>query len=62
MWLIPDAAPIAAALLSVDAEGRAMAAVTLPERVTEDVPAALTQESAGGVERPAGNVYLLGRP
>ncbi len=62
LWLIPDAAPIAAALLSVDAEGRAMAAVTLPERVTEDVPAALTQESAGGVERPAGNVYLLGRP
>ena len=62
LWFIPDAAPIAAALLSVDAEGRAMAAVTLPERVTEDVPAALTQESAGGVERPAGNVYLLGRP
>ena len=62
LWLIPDAAPIAAALLSVDAEGRALAAVTLPERVTEDVPAALTQESAGGVERPAGNVYLLGRP
>ena len=62
LWLIPDATPIAAALLRVDAEGRALAAVTLPANVTDNVPAALTQESAGGVERPAGNVYLLGRP
>lgn len=62
LWFIPEATPIAAALLRVDAEGRALAAVTLPANVTENVPAALTQESAGGVERPAGNVYLLGRP
>ena len=62
LWLIPEATPIAAALLSVDADGYALAAVTLPANVTENVPAALTQESAGGVERPAGNVYLLGRP
>ena len=62
LWLIPDATPVAAALLRVDAEGYALAAVTLPANVTENVPAALTQESAGGVERPAGNVYLLGRP
>ena len=62
LWLIPDATPVSAALLRVDADGRALAAVTLPASVTESVPAALTQESAGGVERPAGNVYLLGRP
>ena len=62
LWLIPDATPISAGVLSVDADGRAMATVTLPEGVTEPVPAALTLEPAGGVESPAGDVYLLGRP
>ena len=62
LWLIPDATPISAGLLSVDAEGRAMATVTRPEGVAEAVPAALTLEPAGGVESPGGDVYLLGRP
>ena len=62
LWLIPDATPVSAALLRVDADGRALAAVTPPAGVTESVPAALTQESAGGVASPSGNVYLLGRP
>ena len=62
LWLIPDATPVSAALLRVDADGRALAAVTPPAGVTDSVPAALTQESAGGVASPSGNVYLLGRP
>ena len=62
VWLIPDATPISAGLLSVDAEGRAMATVTRPEGVAEAIPAALTLEPAGGVESPGGDVYLLGRP
>ena len=62
LWLIPDATPIGAALLSADAEGRAMAVFTLPEGVTERVPAALTLEPAGGAASPSGDVYLLGRP
>ena len=62
LWLIPDATPVSAALLRVDADGRALAAVTPPAGVIESVPAALTQESAGGVASPSGNVYLLGRP
>ena len=62
LWLIPDATPIGAALLSVDAEGRAMAAVALPEGATDSVPAAVTLEPAGGVANPGGDVYLLGQP
>ena len=62
LWLIPDTTPIGAALLSADAQGRAMAVVTLPEGATERVPAALTLEPAGGVASPSGDVYLLGRP
>ena len=62
LWLIPEATPISAALLSVDAEGRAMATVTPSEGVTERVPAAVTLEPAGGAESPGGEVYLLGRP
>ncbi len=62
LWLIPAATPMSAGVLSVDADGRAMATVTLPEGVTEPVPAALTLEPAGGVESPGGDVYLLGRP
>ena len=62
LWLIPEATPISAALLSVDAEGRAMATVTPPVGVTERVPAAVTLEPAGGAASPGGEVYLLGRP
>ncbi len=62
LWLIPEATPISAALLSVDAAGRAMATVTPPEGVTERVPAAVTLEPAGGAASPGGEVYLLGRP
>ena len=62
LWLIPEATPISVALLSVDAEGRAMATVTPLEGVTESVPAAVTLEPAGGAESPGGDVYLLGRP
>lgn len=62
LWVIPEATPISAALLSVDAEGRAMATVTPPAGVTERVPAAVTLEPAGGAESPGGEVYLLGRP
>ena len=62
LWLIPDTTPVRAALLQVDAEGRAMAAATPPDGVTEPVPAAVTLESAGGAATPGGDVYLLGRP
>ena len=62
LWLIPDASPLSAALLSADAEGRVMAAVTPPEGVTGPVPAAVTLEPAGGATTPGGDVYLLGRP
>ena len=62
LWLIPEATPLRAALLSADAEGHAMAAVTLPEGVAEPVPVAITLEPAGGAESPSGDVYLLGRP
>ena len=62
LWLIPDTTPVRAALLQVDAEGRAMAAATLPDGVTEPVPAAVTLEPAGGAATPGGDVYLLGRP
>jgi RNA polymerase sigma-70 factor (ECF subfamily) len=62
LWLIPDATPISAGLLAVDAEGRVMATVTAPGGGTERVPAALTLEPAGGAESPGGDVYLLGRP
>lgn len=62
LWLIPEATPLRAALLSADPEGHAMAAVTLPEGVAEPVPAAITLEPADGAESPSGDVYLLGRP
>lgn len=62
LWLIPAATPMSAGVLSVGADGRAMATVTLPQGVTGPVPAALTLEPAGGVESPGGDVYLLGRP
>ncbi|MCE2540255.1 MAG: anti-sigma factor [Acidobacteria bacterium] len=62
LWLIPDASPLSAAILSADAEGRVMAAVTPPEGVTGPVPAAVTLEPAGGAATPGGEVYLLGRP
>ena len=62
LWLIPDTTPVRAALLQVDAEGRAMAAATTPDGVTEPVPAAVTLEPAGGAATPGGDVYLLGRP
>ena len=62
LWLIPETSPVSAALLSADPEGRAMAAVTLPEGMTELVPAAVTLEPAGGATTPGGDVYLLGRP
>ena len=62
LWLIPDASPLSAAVLSADAEGRVMAAVTPPEGVTGPVPAAVTLEPAGGATTPGGDVYLLGRP
>ena len=62
LWLIPDTTPVRAALLQVDAEGRAMAAATPPDGVTEPVPAAVTLEPAGGAATPGGDVYLLGRP
>lgn len=62
LWLIPDTTPVRAALLQVDAEGRAMAAATTPDGVTEPVPAAVTLEPAGGATTPGGDVYLLGRP
>ena len=62
LWLIPDTTPVRAALLQVDAEGRAMAAATPPDGVTEAVPAAVTLEPAGGAATPGGDVYLLGRP
>ena len=62
LWLIPDTSPVSAALLSADAEGRVMAAVTPPDGVTEPVPAAVTLEPTGGSAEPGGDVYLLGRP
>ena len=62
LWLIPETSPVSAALLSADAEGRGMAAVTPPEGMTELVPAAVTLEPAGGATTPGGDVYLLGRP
>ena len=62
LWLIPDTTPVRAALLQVDAEGRAMAAATTPDGVTEAFPAAVTLEPAGGAATPGGDVYLLGRP
>ena len=62
LWLIPDTTPMSAALLSADAEGRAMATVTPPEGVTAPVAAAVTLEPAGGATTPGGDVYLLGRP
>ena len=62
LWLIPDTSPLSAGVLSADAEGRAMAAVTPPEGVTGPVPAAVTLEPAGGAASPGGEVYLLGRP
>ena len=62
LWLIPDTSPVSAALLSADAEGRVMAAVTAPDGVTEPVPAAVTLEPTGGSAEPGGDVYLLGRP
>ena len=62
LWLIPDTTPVRAALLQVDAEGRAMAVATTPDGVTEPVPAAVTLEPAGGATTPGGDVYLLGRP
>ena len=62
LWLIPEATPLRAALLSVDAEGRALATVTPPEDVNEPVPLAVTLEPAGGSATPTGDVYLLGQP
>ena len=62
LWLIPGTSPVSAALLSADAEGRVMAAVTPPDGVTEPVPAAVTLEPTGGSAEPGGDVYLLGRP
>ena len=62
LWLIPEATPRSAALLSADAEGRAMAAVAAPEGATGLIPAAVTIEPAGGSATPGGDVYLLGRP
>lgn len=62
LWLIPDTSPTNAALLATDAEGRVLATFTLPEGVTEPVPAAVTLEPAGGSSTPGGDVYLLGRP
>ena len=62
LWLIPEATPLRAALLSADAEGNAMATVTSPEGVSEPVPVAVTLEPAGGADTPSGDVYLLGRP
>lgn len=62
LWLIPDASPQSAAVLSADAEGRVMAVVTPPEGVTGPVPAAVTLEPTGGATTPGGDVYLLGRP
>ena len=63
LWLIPGTSPTSAALLNTDPEGRAMAAVTPPEGMTElVVPAAVSLEPAGGATSPGGDVYLLGRP
>ena len=62
LWLIPGTSPTSAALLDTDPEGRAMAAVTPPEGMTELVPAAVSLEPAGGATSPGGDVYLLGRP
>ena len=62
LWLIPGTSPTGAALLDTDPEGRAMAAVTPPEGMTELVPAAVSLEPAGGATSPGGDVYLLGRP
>jgi len=62
LWLIPGTSPTSAAVLDTDPEGRAMAAVTPPDGMTELVPAAVSLEPAGGATTPGGDVYLLGRP
>ena len=62
VWLILDATPMNVAALTANAAGSVIAPVTVPEGMTEPVPAAVTLEPAGDVTTPSGDVYLLGRP
>ena len=62
LWFIPGSGPVGAALLRVDEQGRVTTAVTVPDGVAGQVPAAVTIEPEGGATAPSGEVYLLGRP
>jgi anti-sigma-K factor RskA len=56
LWLIDDSGPAPAGLFTPDSEGRAE--VLLERDVRPGILVALTQEPAGGVDAPTGDVLL----
>lgn len=59
LWIVTKSRPLSAGLLTVDSRGRANLVADMPQ-TAEPVQIALTNEPAGGVAAPTGEVVLAG--
>jgi anti-sigma-K factor RskA len=62
LWVVTATAPVSAALLTPDVEGRVSVVVATPQDLPPPVAMAVTLEPEGGMPGPTGAQYLLGAP
>lgn len=62
LWFVRPDAPVSAALLDPDDDGRATVIIDVPDAMLLPTTMAITVEPTGGVPAPTGDVYLLGQP
>ena len=62
LWFVLPDAPVSAALIEPDQDGRTTVMLEVPETVTLPAVLAMTVEPSGGVPAPSGALYLLGQP
>ena len=61
MWFVTRPDPVSGGLTRGGEDGRIFAPTVLPIELSEVIALAVTDEPTGGVERPSGDVLLLGR-
>jgi anti-sigma-K factor RskA len=60
LWFVRGRTPVSAGLLQPDAEGRLRALLATPREIADPEVLAVTQEPAGGLPAPSGQMYLVG--
>jgi len=60
LWFVKGKTPVSAGLLAPDANGQLRAVLNTPADITDPDVLAITQEPAGGLPAPSGQMYLVG--